>query len=66
MAITVHRISPVARLPLLSRGRGGEVLILAMLDGHDAFYKVGCRLRSVGCSPCSRQACNAYRCVMTT
>ena len=69
MAITMHRISPVAHLPLilgmlrkvgvaaiidgllppnpvhvLSGVRGVEALILAILDGHHALYKVGSRL----------------------
>ena len=76
MAITVHRISPVAHLPLilgmlrkldvaaiidgmlppnpahvLSGGRGVEALILAILDGHHALYKVGSRLEERGMVP---------------
>ena len=73
MAITVHRIRPVAHLPLilgmlrklevatiidgllppnpahvLSGGRGVEALVLAILDGHHALYKVGRRLEERG------------------
>ena len=76
MAITVHRISPVAHLPLilgmlrkldvagiidgllppnpahvLASGRGVEALILAILDGHHALYKVGSRLEERGMVP---------------
>jgi len=73
MAVTVHRISPVAHLPLilgvlrkldvagiidafcpphpanmLSCGRGVEALVLAILDGHHALYKVGARMEERG------------------
>jgi transposase len=76
MAITMHRIRPVAHLPLilgmlrklevaaiidgllpsnpahvLSGGRGVEALILAILDGHHALYKVGARLEARGMLP---------------
>src|SRR5918994_1752875 len=76
MAVTVHRISPVAHLPLilgvlrkldvaaiidafcpphpahvLSCGRGVEALVLAILDGHHALYKVGARLEERGMLP---------------
>ena len=76
MAITVHRIRPVAHLPLilgvvrkleiaaiidglvppnpanvLSCGRGVEALLLAILDGHHALYKVGARLEERGILP---------------
>jgi hypothetical protein len=33
-----------------------EALLLAILDGHHALYKVEHVWRSVGCSPCSRMA----------
>ena len=91
MAITVHRISPVAHLPLilgmlrklevaaiidgllpsnpahvLSGGRGVEALILAILDGHHALYKVGSRLEERGMLPLlqsglARTALHDYR-----
>src|SRR5712664_3242095 len=91
MAITVHRISPVAHLPLilgmlrklevaaiidgllpsnpahvLSCGRGVEALILAILDGHHALYKVGARLEERGLlsllqAGLERTALNDYR-----
>ena len=91
MAITVHRISPVAHLPLilgmlrkggvaaildcllppnpahvLSGGRGGEALILAILDGHHALSKVGSRLEERGMFPrlqsgLERTTLNDYR-----
>ena len=32
----------------LSCGRGGEALVLAILDGHHALYKVGKRLEERG------------------
>ena len=76
MAIMVHRIRPVAHLPLilgmlrkvgvaaiidgllppnpahvLSGGRGVEALILAILDGHHALYKVSSRLEERGMFP---------------
>jgi transposase len=76
MAISIHRIAPVAHLPLvlgvlrklnvaqltdtlippnpshvLSCGRGVEALVLAILDGHHALYKVGRRLDERGMLP---------------
>ena len=36
---------------MLSCGRGVEALLLAMLDGHHALYKVGTRLEERGMSP---------------
>jgi hypothetical protein len=32
----------------LSCGRGGEAMVLALLDGHHALYKVGKRLEERG------------------
>ena len=91
MAVTIHRISPVAHLPLvlgvlrklnvaalidatcppypahvLSCGRGVEALLLAILDGHHALYKVGRRLEERGMLPLlqpglERLAVNEYR-----
>jgi transposase len=91
MAITVHRIHPVAHLPLilgllrklevaatldallpphpaqgLSGGRGVEALLLAILDGHHALYKVGARLEQRGMLPLlqegvGRSALNDHR-----
>lgn len=76
MAVLIHRIAPVAHLPLvlgvlrklnvaqltdplippnpshvLSCGRGVEALVLAILDGHHALYKVGRRLDERGMLP---------------
>ena len=36
---------------VLSCGRGVEALLLAMLDGHHALYKVGARLEDRGMGP---------------
>src|SRR4029450_13628484 len=36
---------------VLSCGRGVEALLLAMLDGHHALYKVGARLEERGMGP---------------
>ena len=50
----------------LSCGRGGEALVLAILDGHHALYKVGKRLEERGMvtllqPELTRAALNDYR-----
>jgi hypothetical protein len=91
MAGSIHRISPLAHLPLVlgvlrkldvatvidtlcpphpanivSCSRGVEALLLAILDGHHALYKVGARLEERGMLPLLqprlvRTALNDYR-----
>ncbi len=76
MTRSIHRLAPVAHLPLVlgvlrklevaslintmippnpehvvSCGRGVEALVLAILDGHHALYKVGRRLDERGMLP---------------
>jgi hypothetical protein len=51
---------------VLSCGRGGEALLLAMLDGHHALYPVGARLEERGMCPLpqpglAHAALQAYR-----
>src|SRR5215510_3395481 len=51
---------------VLSGGRGGEALLLALLDGHHALYKVGRRLEDRGMVPLlqpglTRAVLNDYR-----
>jgi uncharacterized protein DUF4277 len=51
---------------ILSYGRGVEALLLAMLDGHHALYKVGARLEECGMLPMlqeglTRSALHDYR-----
>ena len=48
VATVTARLLPPHPAPVLACGRGVEALVLAMLDGPHAFYKVGKRLAERG------------------
>ena len=48
VATVIDRLIPPHPAHGLSTGRGGEALVLAILDGHHALYKVGQRLEERG------------------
>jgi uncharacterized protein DUF4277 len=48
VATVIDRLIPPHPAHGLSCGRGVEALVLAMLDGHHALYKVGKRLEERG------------------
>ena len=48
VATVVDRLIPPHPAHMLSCGRGVEALVLAILDGHHALYKVGKRLEERG------------------
>lgn len=48
VATLIDRLIPPHPTPILSCGREGEALALAILDGHHALYKVGSRLAEWG------------------
>jgi hypothetical protein len=51
MAALIETFCPPHPANVLSCGRGVEALLLAMLDGHHALYKVGARLEERGMLP---------------
>jgi hypothetical protein len=51
VATVLDRLIPPHPAHVLSCGRGGEVLVLAILDGHHALDKVGHRLEERGMIP---------------
>jgi len=51
VAALIDTFGPPHPAPLLSCGRGVEALLLAILDGHHALYKVGARLADRGMLP---------------
>jgi hypothetical protein len=51
MAAIIDTFCPPHPANVLSCGRGGEALLLAILDGHHALYKVGARLEERGMLP---------------
>jgi transposase len=51
VATTIDRLLPPHSGQVLSTGRGVEALLLAILDGHHALYKVGVRLEERGLLP---------------
>ena len=66
VATLLARLIPPHPAHGLSCGRGGEALVLAILDGHHALYKVGKRLEERGMVPLlqpglTRTALNDYR-----
>jgi hypothetical protein len=66
VAAIIDGMLPPNPAPVLSGGRGVEALILAILDGHHALYKVGSRLAARGMLPLlqsglERTALNDYR-----
>src|SRR5262249_27032551 len=48
VAALIDTFCPPPPANVLSCGRGVEALLLAMLDGHHALYKVGARLEERG------------------
>ena len=48
VATVIDRLIPPHPAHKLSCGRGVEALVLAILDGHHALYKVGTRLEARG------------------
>ena len=66
VATVIDRLIPPHPAHGLSCGRGVEALVLAILDGHHALYKVGKRLEERGMVPLlqpglTRTALNDYR-----
>src|SRR5712692_9405634 len=66
IATIIDGLIPPNPANVLSCGRGVEALILAILDGHHALYKVGARLEERGLLPLlqaglRRTALNDYR-----
>ena len=66
VATVIDRLLPPHPAHGLSGGRGVEALVLAILDGHHALYKVGRRLEERGMLPLlqpglTRAALNDYR-----
>jgi hypothetical protein len=51
VAQIINRMIPPNPAHLLSNGRGGAALVVAILDGHHALYKVGRRLDERGMLP---------------
>jgi transposase len=51
VATVIDRLLPSSPAHVLSSGRGVEALVLAILDGHHALYKVGARLEERGLLP---------------
>jgi Domain of unknown function (DUF4277) len=51
VATVIDTLLPPHPDPLLSGGRGVEAVVLAILDGHHALYKVGPRLEERGMVP---------------
>jgi hypothetical protein len=51
VAALVATVCPPHPAHVLSCGRGVEALVLALLDGHHALYKVGARLEDRGMVP---------------
>src|SRR5436853_7760832 len=66
VAALIDTLCPPHPAHVLSCGRGVEALVLAILDGHHALYKVGARLEERGLLPLlqpglARTALNDYR-----
>jgi hypothetical protein len=66
VAAIIDTLCPPHPAQVLSCGRGVEALVLAILDGHHALYKVGARLAERGMVPLlqaglERTALNDYR-----
>src|SRR5215831_1088694 len=51
VAALIETFCPPHPAPILACGRGVEALLLAILDGHHALYKVGARLEERGMLP---------------
>src|SRR4029077_19989930 len=66
VAALIDTLCPPHPAHVLSCGRGVEAVVLAILDGHHALYKVGARLEERGLLPLlqpelARTALNDYR-----
>ena len=66
VAALIETFCPPHPAHILSCGRGVEALLLAILDGHQALYKVGARLEERGMLPLlqdglGRASLNDYR-----
>src|SRR6266700_7227086 len=66
VAALIDTCCPPHPAHVLSGGRGVEALLLAILDGHHALYKVGTRLEERGMVPLlqdglTRPSLNDYR-----
>ena len=66
VAALIETFCPAHSAHVLSYGRGVEALLLAILDGHHALYKVGARLEERGMLPLlqdglGRVSLNDYR-----
>src|SRR5918999_6427328 len=66
VAVLIDSMLPPHAHNMLSVGRGVEALVLAILDGHHALYKVGARLEERGMLPLlqdglKRESLNDYR-----
>jgi transposase len=66
VATIIDRLLPPHPDNVLSCGRGVEALVLAILDGHHALYKVGARVEERGILPLlqeglARESLNDYR-----
>ena len=55
VAPVIDNLIPPHPAHVLSCGRGVEALVLAILDGHHALYKVGTRLEERGMLPVLQQ-----------
>jgi len=67
VAAVIDELLPPHPATILSCGRGVEALVLAILDGSHAFYKVGQRLEERGMLPLlqaglQRESLNDYQC----
>jgi hypothetical protein len=51
VAALIDALCPPQAAHVLSCGRGVEALLLAILDGHHALYKIGARLEGRGMLP---------------
>ena len=56
VATVIDRLIPPHPAHGLSCGRGVEALVLAILDGHHALYKVGDAWKNAACSRCCSRA----------
>jgi hypothetical protein len=65
VATVIDRLLPPHPAHVFSSGRGVEALILAILDGDHALYKVGQRWKIVAWCRCCSQRSRGPRCMIT-
>ena len=65
VASLIDTLCPPHPAPVLSCGHGVEALLLAILAGHHALYKVGHAWRTVAWDPCSSPAARAPLAMLT-